>query len=180
MDFQTHCAGYLQNIHRTQNNGEATPELSLFPHLQTFLEKLFVAHFDRDTIRLTQEPKGLDQIGRPDFIAIDGLLPIGYIEAEGYGRDLNRLTGHAKEQNQRFIENLDNFILTNFLDFQLWRDGQLRATANIANASANVERLLEQFLNAGPYPNHLAGGTREVPRQTDAGTPNTDRSDTHG
>ena len=103
MDFQTHCDGYLQNIHRTQTNAEATPELSLFPHLQTFLEKLFVAHFDRDTIRFTQEPKGLNQIGRPDFIAMDGLLPIGYIEAEGYGRDLNRLTGHAKEQNQRFI-----------------------------------------------------------------------------
>ena len=173
MDFQTHCDGYLQNIHRTQTNAEATPELSLFPHLQTFLEKLFVAHFDRDTIRLTQEPKGLDQIGRPDFIAIDGLLPIGYIEAEGYGRDLNRLTGHAKEQNQRFIENLDNFILTNFLDFQLWRDGQLRATANIANAPENVERLLEQFLNAGPIQiaspevlaRYLARRTRELQTQ---------------
>ena len=173
MDFQTHCAGYLQNIHRTQSNAEATPELSLFPHLQTFLEKLFVAHFDRDTIRFTQEPKGLDQIGRPDFIAINGLLPIGYIEAEGYGRDLDRLSGHAKEQNQRFIENLDNFILTNFLDFQLWRDGQLRATANIANASANVERLLEQFLNAGPIQitspevlaRYLARRTRELQTQ---------------
>ena len=173
MDFQTHCDGYLQSIHRTQTNAEATPELSLFPHLQTFLEKLFVAHFDRNTIRLTQEPKGLDQIGRPDFIAIDGLLPIGYIEAEEYGRDLNRLTGHAKQQNQRFIENLDNFILTNFLDFQLWRDGQLRATANIANAPENVERLLEQFLNAGTIQitspevlaRYLARRTRELQTQ---------------
>ena len=173
MDFHTHCDGYLKNIHRTQTNAEATPELSLFPHLQTFLEKLFVAHFDRDTIRLTQEPKGLDQIGRPDFIAMDGLLPIGYIEAEGYGRDLNRLTGHAKEQNQRFIENLDNFILTNFLDFQLWRDGQLRATANIASAPENVARLLEQFLNAGPIQitspevlaRYLARRTRELQTQ---------------
>ena len=173
MDFQTHCDDYLQNIHRTQTNAEATPELSLFPHLQTFLEKLFVAHFDRDTIRFTQEPKGLNQIGRPDFIAMDGLLPIGYIEAEGYGRDLNRLTGHAKEQNQRFIENLDNFILTNFLDFQLWRDSQLRATANIANAPENVEQLLEQFLNAGPIQiaspevlaRHLARRTRELQTQ---------------
>ena len=182
MDFQTHCDRYLQNIHRTQTNTEATPELSLFPHLQTFLEKLFVAHFDRDTIRLTQEPKGLNQIGRPDFIAMDGLLPIGYIEAEGYGRDLNRLTGHAKEQNQRFIENLDNFILTNFLDFQLWRDGQLRATANIADAPENVEQLLEQFLNAGPIQiaspevlaRYLARRTREL--QTQISTTLTDES----
>ena len=182
MDLQTHCDGYLQNIHRTQTNTQATPELSLFPHLQTFLEELFVAHFDRDTIRLTQEPRGLDQIGRPDFIAMEGLLPIGYIEAEEYGRDLNRLTGHAREQNQRFIENLDNFILTNFLDFQLWRDGQLRATANITDAPEHVERLLEQFLNAGPIQitspevlaRYLARRTREL--QTQISTTLTDEN----
>ena len=182
MSFQTYCTRYLQNIHRTQTTTQATPELSLFPHLQTFLEELFVGHFDRDTIRLTQEPKGLDQIGRPDFIAIDGLLPIGYIEAEEYGRDLNRLTGHAREQNQRFIENLDNFILTNFLDFQLWRDGQLRATANITDAPEHVERLLEQFLNAGPIQisspevlaRYLARRTREL--QTQIATTLTDEN----
>ena len=82
--------------------------LALFPHLQAFLEEVSNDHFDRD-IRFTQEPKKLDQIGRPDFVAMDGLLPIGYIEAERYGRDLNNLTGHAKEQNERFIKNLDKF-----------------------------------------------------------------------
>ncbi|MCY4553373.1 MAG: N-6 DNA methylase [Candidatus Poribacteria bacterium] len=173
MNFQTHRDRYLQNIQRTQTSAEATPELSLFPHLQTFLEHLFVDCFERDTIRLTQEPRGRNQIGRPDFIAVEGLLPIGYIEAEGYGRDLDNLTGHAREQNQRFIENLDNFILTNFLDFQLWRDGQQRITANIQDSPENVERLLEQFLNAGHIPitspevlaRHLARRTRELQTQ---------------
>ena len=55
---------------------------------------------------------------------MDGLLPIGYIEAERYGRDLDNLTGHAEAQNARFIENLDNFILTNFLEFRLYRNGK--------------------------------------------------------
>ena len=123
MNFQTRCNRYLQKIRRTQENTAATPELSLFPHLQAFLEELSADHFRRDTIRFVQEPRQLDQIGRPDFVAMDGLLPIGYIEAERYGRDLNTLTGHAQEQNTRFIENLDNFILTNFIDFQLWTDG---------------------------------------------------------
>ena len=135
MNFQTHRDRYLQNIQRTQTSTEATPELSLYPHLQTFLEHLFVDHFGRDTVRLTQEPRGRNQIGSPDFIAMEGLLPIGYIEAEGYGRDIDNLTGHAREQNQRFIENLDNFILTNFLDFQLWRDGQQRITAKFTGCS---------------------------------------------
>ena len=56
MDFQTHCTHYLQRINRTRNIAEATPELSLFPHLQTFLEEVFVDYFGGDTITLTQEP----------------------------------------------------------------------------------------------------------------------------
>ena len=173
MNFQTHCNRYLQNIQHTQTTREATPELSLFPHLQTFLEGITVDHFGRDTITFTQEPRRLDQIGRPDFIAMNGLLPIGYIEAEAYGRDLDALTGHAAEQNARFIENLDNFILTNFVEFRLYRDGQLRATANITDAPENLETLLERFLNAGHVQisspevlaRYLARRTRELQTQ---------------
>ncbi|MCG9130486.1 N-6 DNA methylase [Candidatus Poribacteria bacterium] len=173
MSFQTHCNRYLQRINRTRTTTEATPELSLYPHLQAFLEGLFVDHFDTDTITLTQEPRQLDQIGRPDFIAMDGLLPLGYIEAEAYGRDLDRLTGHAEAQNARFIENLDNFILTNFLDFQLWRDGQQHATANIADSPENLEALLDRFLNTGQIQitspevlaKYLARRTRELQTQ---------------
>ena len=186
MTFQARCDRYLQNILQTQTTTEATPELSLFPHLQTFLEDITTDHFDRDTITFTQEPRQLDQIGRPDFIAMDGLLPIGYIEAEAYGRDLNALTGHAAEQNARFIENLDNFILTNFVDFQLWTDGQLRSTANITDAPADLEALLERFLNAGNIQiaspevlaRYLARRTREL--QTQIATTLTDEnSDIH-
>ena len=173
MNFQTHCNRYLQNIQQTQSTSEATPELSLFPHLQAFLEDIAVAHFDRDTITFTQEPRRLDQIGRPDFIAMDGLLPIGYIEAEAYNRDLDALTGHAREQNARFIENLDNFVLTNFVEFQLYTDGQPRSTANIADASETLETLLERFLNAGgvqisspeALAKYLARRTRELQTQ---------------
>ena len=176
MNFQTHCNRYLQRIHQTRTNSEATRELSLFPHLQGFLEALSVDYFGRDSIIFIQEPKKLDQIGRPDFVAQDGMFPIGYIEAEGYGRDLNRLTGHAREQNRRFIKNLDNFILTNFVDFQLWTDGQLRAEANIEDETEKLEALLERFLDAGHVQiaspellaRYLARRTREL--QTQIGT----------
>ena len=186
MNFQTRCDHYLQNIHQTQTTAEATPELSLFPHLQVFLEEIAVDHFDRDTIRFTQEPRRLDQIGRPDFIAMEGLLPIGYIEAEAYNRNLEALTGHAREQNARFIENLDNFILTNFVEFRLYTGGHLRATANITDAPENLETLLERFLNAGhvqiaspeTLARYLARRTREL--QTQIATTLTDEnSDIH-
>ena len=180
MNFQTRCNRYLQKIHQTQTTDTATPELSLFPHLQTFLEELSAHHFGRDTITFTQEPKGLNQIGRPDFVVMDGLLPIGYIEAERYSRDLNNLTGHAREQNDRFIENLDNFILTNFVDFQLWTKRQLRAEARVGEEIEDLEVLLERFLNAGPVqiatPEalaiYLARRTREL--QTQVATTLTD------
>ena len=131
MPFQTHCDRYLERIDQTRSNPDATPELSLHPHLKTFLEEIAAEHFERSDITFTLEPKNIDQIGRPDIIAKDGLLPLGYIEAERYGRDLNNLTGHAREQNERFKENLDNFILTNFVDFELWIDGQRNTTARI-------------------------------------------------
>ena len=101
---------------------------------------------------------------------MDGLLPVGYIEAEAYDRDLDRLTGHAKAQNTRFIENLDNFILTNFVEFRLYADGTLRATARVDDGTENLETLLERFLNAGhvqitspeTLARHLARRTREL------------------
>ena len=182
MPFQTHCDRYLQNINQTRSNPEATPELSLLPDLKTFLEEIAAEHFERSDITFTLEPKNIDQIGRPDIIAKDGLLPLGYIEAEAYGRDLDRLTGHAREQNERFKENLDNFILTNFVDFELWWDGQLRATARIQDETDNLETLLELFLNAGhvqiaspeALARYLARRTREL--QTQIATTLTDEN----
>ena len=182
MPFQTHCDRYLQQINQTRSNPDATPELSLLPHLKTFLEEIAAEHFERPDITFTLEPKNIDQIGRPDFIAKDRLLSIGYIEAEAYGRDLNNLIGHARKQNERFKENLDNFILTNFVDFELWWDGQLRATARIQDETDNLETLLELFLNAGhvqiaspeALARYLARRTREL--QTQIATTLTDES----
>ena len=189
MNFKTHCDRYLQRINHTRSIPNATPELSFHSHLQAFLEDVAADAecFDRPYITFTHEPKSLDQIGRPDFIALNGLFPIGYIEAEADGTNLNNLTGHAKKQNARFKENLDNFILTNFVDFELWRDGKLRIHAHIENETDNLETLLELFLNAGPVQisspealaKYLARRTREL--QTQIATTLTDEdSETYG
>ena len=175
MNFQTHCDRYLQRIRQTLSDPNATPELSLHPHFQTFLEDVSTdaACFNEPNITFTHEPRSINQIGRPDFIASDGLLTIGYIEVEAAGTDLNNLTGHAREQNERFVENLDNFVLTNFVDFQLWRDGQQRASAHIEHDTENLATLLELFLSAGhvqitspeTLAKYLARRTRELQTQ---------------
>ena len=183
MSFQQICRTYRQNIQQTREPGDATAELSLHGHLKNFLEQ--TAELLGYTITITHEPRRLE-IGRPDFIVRDGLFPLGYIEAEAYDRNLDRLTGHAATQNTRFIENLDNFVLTNFVEFRLYTEGQLRATAQIADENAALETLLDRFLSAGPVQistpetlaKHLARRTREL--QTQIATRLTDEnSDTY-
>ncbi len=171
MTFQQIRHTYQQNIQSTHAQSDATAELSLHPHLRAFLEK--TAAFLGHDIAITSEPRTLE-IGRPDFVVKNGLLPVGYIEAEAYGRDLDALTGHAQTQNERFIENLDNFILTNFVEFQLYADGQLRVTAQITDENTDtLEALLDRFLSASVtqigspelLAKHLARRTRELQTQ---------------
>ena len=188
MQFQHLCNNYLRELLETRHNTNATEELSLHRHLSAFLEQsaACLGH----AITLTHEPRQLD-IGRPDFIATEGLLPIGYIEAEKFGTDLNTLTGHAREQNTRFIENLDNFVLTNFVEFRLYTEGELRATASLSPVGETswsrcadfgtgmsllpeevhaLETLLNRFFGAGTLnittpevlAMHLARRTREL------------------
>ena len=193
MQFQHLCNTYLRELLDTRDNTNATAELSLHASLKAFLEQsaACLGH----AIALTHEPRQLD-IGRPDFIATEeGQLPIGYIEAEKFGTDLNTLTGHAREQNARFIENLDNFILTNFVEFRLYTEGELRATASLSEEIGTgmsllpeevhaLETLLNRFFNAGTLnittpevlATHLARRTRELQTQiataiADEGTP---------
>ncbi len=191
MHFQQICHTYLRELQETHDSPLATEELSLHACLKAFLEQsaTCLGH----AITLTHEPRQLE-VGRPDFIAMAGLLPIGYIEAEKFGTDLDALTGHAREQNARFIENLDNFILTNFLEFRLYTEGHLRATAHLSpvgetsrsrrspagatSLSRNspvhtLETLLNHFFGAGTLnittpevlATHLARRTRELHTQ---------------
>ena len=178
MSFQQICRTYQQNIQHTRTQSDATAELSLHPHLRTLLEE--TAEFFGHEITITSEPRRIE-VGRPDFVVKSGLLPVGYIEAEAYGRDLDALTGHAQTQNERFIANLDNFILTNFVEFQLYAGGQLLAKSRVTDESTvSLENLLDRFLSASLIQiespellaKHLARRTREL--QTQVATTLTD------
>ena len=195
MSFRTIVNDYLQKIHKDRANPHATPELSLHPHLRDLLKET-VAFLSCDFSIISESTK-LD-IGRPDFIVQDGLLPIGYIEAEAFGTDLDRLTGHAKEQNERFIGNLDNFILTNFVEFRLYTDGELQTKAQLPDAAESrktqnlttahpLESLFDRFLKtrsvylATPemLAKYLARRTRELQSQIAAALDN-GQSDIYG
>ena len=184
MSFQTIVDNYLRNVHKAQVNLHATAELSLHGHLEGFLKETtaFLGH----NLTIIHEPRKLD-VGRPDFIAQDGLLLVGYVEAEEFGTDLDALTGHAKTQNERFIKNLDNFILTNFVEFRLYTNSVIRAKVQISNIGVNgttpensstinaLETLFDRFFSARPMSlatpetlaKYLARRTRELRAQID-------------
>ena len=189
MSFQTIINKYQQKIYKVQASLNATVELSVHTYLQDFLEET-AAFFGHD-ITIIHEPRKLD-IGRPDFVVQDGLLPVGYVEAEAFDTDLDRLTGHAKRQNERFIKNLDNLILTNFVEFRLYTNGVIRAKAQISNIAEDgrtveisstineLETLLDRFFSARPMflatpealAKYLARRTRELRVQIESVLPN--------
>ena len=179
MSFQTIIDRYLRNIHKIQANPHATPELSLHGYIEDFLEE--TAAFLGHNITIIHEPRKLD-VGKPDFIVQDGLLPVGYVEAEAFGTDLDALTGHAKTQNERFVKNLDNFILTNFVEFRLYTNNVIQAKVRLSNIAEGgrtqetattvnaLETLLDRFFGARPMSlttpemlaKYLARRTREL------------------
>ena len=126
--FHRIVSDYLNQVRLGLQNPQATGESSLHDLLHQLLkgtaEKLGVS------VTITHEPRRTAH-GRPDFIAHHDGLPVGYVEAEPISADLDNLTGHAKEQNERFIANLDNFLLTNFWHFRLYREGKLVAEARL-------------------------------------------------
>ena len=179
MSFQTIINRYLRNVRRIQSEPNATAELSLHGCIEGLLKE--TAAFLSHDITIIHEPRRLD-VGKPDFIVQDGLLPVGYVEVEAFGTDLDALTGHAKKQNERFIKNLDNFLLTNFVEFHLYTNSVIQAKARLfsiaevgsteeATSRINaLETLLDRFFSARSISlatpealaNHLARRTREL------------------
>ena len=68
--------------------------------------------------------------GAPDYILTKKNIPVGFIEAKDIGADLDNKT--YKEQFDRHKASLHNLIITNYLDFRLYRDGVFVTSISIA------------------------------------------------
>jgi predicted helicase len=91
------------------------------------LKALLIA-LDPD-VRPVNEPKRIE-CGAPDFIVTRNDLPVGYIEAKDVGRSLDEI--ERDEQLKRYRESLSNLILTDYLEFRWYKDGEKQQTARIA------------------------------------------------
>lgn len=113
---------YLQEVGRNLAAGNAT-EHTHRPALQQLVQAL------DPQVRAVNEPKRVE-CGAPDYIVTRNGLPVGYIEAKDVGRPLDEI--HRDEQLKRYRESLSNLILTDYLEFRWYKDGEKQQSARIA------------------------------------------------
>jgi predicted helicase len=115
-------SAYITTISERFKRGTAT-EHSYRGDLQKLIEQLV------KDVTATNEPKRI-ACGAPDYILTKKDIPVGYIEAKDIGVDLKSKT--FKEQFERYRASLDNLIITDYIDFHLYVDGQFKTAVKIA------------------------------------------------
>ncbi|MEJ5261478.1 MAG: type ISP restriction/modification enzyme [Ignavibacterium sp.] len=121
---------YLSNLLKSFQKGDAREE-SYYEYLAEFLREYSSAERKRK-IDITILPKRTEA-GNPDFRIWDGRQKIiGYIEAKDLGADLDRI--EDSEQLVRYLSTFPNLILTNFLEFRLYRNGERVEKVSIARS----------------------------------------------
>lgn len=146
---------YLNAIAANIKAGNAT-EHTHRPALKTLLETIGVQTGAAD-IQAINEPQRI-ACGAPDFIVTRGVLPLGYVEAKDVGVSLDKAAG--SDQLRRYRESLPNLILTDYLEFRWFVDGECKLTASLPRpdkngkvrwdeaAASEVLQLLAQFIQA--------------------------------
>ncbi len=80
----------------------------------------------------TNEPKHIE-CGAPDFVIRKGVTTVGYIEAKDIGKSLDE--AEKSDQLQRYLNSLTNLILTDYLEFRWYVDGEKRLSARLGTVS---------------------------------------------
>lgn len=82
-------------------------------------------------IHITNEPSNVTDCGNPDYVITRNKIPVGFIEAKDLGKDLN--SKQYKEQFGRYRKALDNLIITDYIWFQFFQNGELAHEIRIAD-----------------------------------------------
>jgi hypothetical protein len=146
-------SAYVKDVEREFKSGVAT-EHTFRPALKTLIEQL-------GDVYATNEPRR-STCGAPDYSVWQsgaaGPETIGYIEAKDVGVSLT--SAEASEQLSRYRDALPNLVLTDYLEFRWYTDGQLRAAERLADVAADgriaakdatpVLGLLRHFVSVQP------------------------------
>ncbi|MBE9235147.1 N-6 DNA methylase [Anabaena aphanizomenioides LEGE 00250] len=139
---------YIQEVSQVYQSQNAT-EHSYRPALKKLIESL------DSGIQAINEPKRI-ACGAPDFVVKNGVLEVGHIEAKDIGVSLNKVV--KTSQMARYFDALGNLILTDYLEFRWYVQGELRLSASLGSiykrktikidgdGIEKVEQLFRQFL----------------------------------
>lgn len=140
---------YLRLLQSDLVRGIAT-EHTHRPALKSLLESLAPGAV------ATNEPRRIE-CGAPDFMVNRREATIGYVEAKDVGKNLDE--AEKSEQMQRYRRALTNLVLTDYVEFRWYTDGERRLVARIgsvvadghiirdAGGKAAVASLLQAFLS---------------------------------
>jgi predicted helicase len=114
---------YLQELQNKLSTGDAT-EHTHRPALQRLIEAL------APDLTVINEPRRIE-CGAPDYIITRAQTPIGYVEAKDIGASLDY--EERSDQMRRYRESLNNLILTDYLEFRWYVEGEQRAAVRLAS-----------------------------------------------
>ncbi len=121
---------YINNINRLFRTSSAR-EHSYRGHLETVLNQII----DDTNIVVTNEPARIRDVGAPDYSIAKKDIPIGYIEAKDIDKDLSNKA--YTKQFERYKNALDNLIITNYINFEFYQNGELVKKISIAKIDNN-------------------------------------------
>lgn len=152
---------YIDKLNQRFTTGVST-EHSYRGDLQALLEGLIPNY------EITNEPRR-SAVGAPDYIIRQESIARGYIEAKDVGKNLDDKL--YKEQFTRYRNGLPNLIITNYHEFRLYQDGELKKTLHIAKLNESQTAFIPNESSYGEFkalisdfPQHVAQTIRS-PKQ---------------
>lgn len=128
---------YIKSVNNRYKQGISS-EHSYRVDLEALIREL------QPDVHVTNEPIKVTECGNPDFVITKDRIPIGFIEAKDLGKDLNHK--QYKEQFDRYCKALDNLIITDYLWFQFFQNGEMVHEIRIAEIDQNnIKALAENF-----------------------------------
>lgn len=140
---------YIQSLQADLARGNASEHTHRLT-LKTLLESL------GERLTATNEPRQVTDCGKPDIAVYRGPVLLGYVETKDVGINLD--AEEKGPQLKRYREALPNLILTDYLEFRWYVNGERRAMVSLGRMErdgrvkvkkedfAAVGELLAQFL----------------------------------
>jgi hypothetical protein len=118
---------YITKIESDYRGGRATE------HTYRSSLELLMESFER-SIEASNDPKHIE-CGAPDFIVEKRKVPLGYVETKDVGESLDKI--EKSDQLKRYLKALHNLILTDYLEFRWYVNGEKKRMIRLAEIGKN-------------------------------------------